>query len=252
MVYLSVMRKFVKILGVLAVAAGLAAAAQGPARAQAALTVVELYTSQGCSSCPPADAFLSDLAERADVLALSFHVDYWDYIGWKDPFASKAFTQRQRAYQGTFRRGYIYTPQMIVQGAFDATGSDRVSINRAISQAGGFPRVRVRIDYRPDGGLDVRIGGGTPGAPMGVWLALFDSLHVTKVRRGENRGRTVRNVNVVRSLVKIGVWTGKRAKILVPAKDLDRGKRDGGAVFIQADRKGPILGAARVVLKDAK
>ena len=114
------------------------ALAQGP-------TVVELFTSQGCSSCPPADAFLGDLAKRQDVLALAFHVDYWDYIGWKDPYADPGHTSRQRDYSSKLGLRYVFTPQMVVQGASSATGSDRTSVLGLIGRDRGQDRLEVKL-----------------------------------------------------------------------------------------------------------
>ena len=136
--------KLKKLALVLVVAAGLGAAAVPAVAGEGALNVVELFTSQGCSSCPPADALLADLADRDDVLALSFHVDYWDYIGWKDPFASPQYTQRQRVYSQVFGKRYVYTPQMVVNGSFEMTGSDR---------AGVLKRIRRRRRRRPGSAL---------------------------------------------------------------------------------------------------
>ena len=105
--------------------------------------VVELFTSQGCSSCPPADALLGELAKRTDVLALGFHVDYWDYIGWKDPYASKLATKRQRQYAETFKLSYVYTPQMVVNGVTESVGSDRAGIEAAVEKAKTRPAARI-------------------------------------------------------------------------------------------------------------
>jgi hypothetical protein len=240
-------------VGVAVGVVGLPFATSG-ALAGSGLTVVELYTSQGCSSCPPADEFLGELAKQPGILPLSFHVDYWDYIGWKDPFAKREFTKRQRAYSGTFRRGYVYTPQMIVHGIFDATGSDRRKVNSAIEKVRNAHRVDIALRRGPSGELIVTIGPGNPRDAVGVWMALYDAVHTTKVKRGENRGRIVKNYNVVRDFSQIGKWDGSATEISVPARRLERdgGKRDGGAVFLQGLDKGPILGAAAIALSAAK
>ena len=208
-------------------------------------TLVELYTSQGCSSCPPADEFLGELVKQPDVIPLSFHVDYWDYIGWKDPFAKPQFTRRQRDYSGQFKRGYVYTPQVIVQGAYDATGSDRSVVENAIVEAKHFENVDVSIERIKDGGMVIAIGE-RKGSSAGVWLAFFDGVHVTRVKRGENRGRTVKSYNVVRSLDRIGEWQGDAMSIPVGKSQMNREAkgRDGCVVFLQSDSKGPVMGVA--------
>ena len=253
MVYLSRMvpriRACRRVTLFLAIAAAGAVTLAVHAWAGSRVTLVELYTSQGCSSCPAADEFLGELAKRPDIIPLSFHVDYWDYIGWKDPFAKPQFTKRQRSYSGQFKRGYVYTPQMIVQGAFDATGSDRSVVENAILEAKHFENVDISIERVKDGGMVIAIGN-RKGSSAGVWLAFFDGVHVTKVKRGENRGRTVKNYNVVRSLDRIGDWQGDAISIPVSKEQMSReGKgRDGCAVFLQADEKGPILGVAELNL----
>ena len=147
-----------KILLVLAMIAPLLGA--GPVRAaDKPLTVVELFTSQGCSSCPPADAFLGELARRDDLVALSEHVDYWDYIGWKDPFASPDLTKRQHEYARLLGLRYVYTPQMVIQGADHVTGSDRAGVLRKIAEAAALPRVAVTARY-----VGERIMVSLPGA----------------------------------------------------------------------------------------
>jgi hypothetical protein len=229
----------------LAAAVGALAVAGSGLCAGSKTTLVELYTSQGCSSCPAADKFLGELAKRPDIVPLSFHVDYWDYIGWKDPFAQPAFSKRQRASSKKFKRGYVFTPQMIVQGSFDATGSDRAQVEEAILKAKHATNVDVAIEKIKDGGMVIAVGSGQGGA-AGVWLVFFDGVHVTKVKRGENRGRVVRNYNVVRSLDRVGDWRGDALSIPVSKEQVSRKARgrDGGAVFLQSDANGPILGVA--------
>ena len=127
----------------------------GPAAgaAEDKLTVVELFTSQGCSSCPPADAILGELSDRGDILALSLHVEYWDYLGWTDPFASAEHTRRQREYARRFGLRYLYTPQMVIQGSLQVTGSDRARVLAGIEESRGGASASLRLGRRDDGGL---------------------------------------------------------------------------------------------------
>ena len=236
----------------LAVAAGLGAAPVPALAAEDALKVVELFTSQGCSSCPPADALLADLADHDDILALSFHVDYWDYIGWKDPFASPLYTQRQRFYRQVFGKRYVYTPQMVVNGAFEMTGSDRAGILERI--AAEAPPDRVSLAMRDDGAgnVTVSVPRAADADPATVWLVVYDNEHVTAVKRGENRGRTIRNRNVVRGLQRIGMWHGQKLELPVMISELSPDGGDSCAVLLQSQRTGRILAAARVALTSAR
>ena len=222
-----------------------------PVAADQNLTVVELFTSQGCSSCPPADKFLGDLAERGDVLALSYHVDYWDYIGWKDPFAKPVHTTRQRSYAGRFGLSYVYTPQMVVHGAAQAVGSDRSAVNTRIKQLQKTLRVPVSLSRQGNNVVvnlpDLPSEHAAPESE--VWMVVFDKKHVTPVKRGENEGRTIDNFNVVRNLVRIGTWNGKAGKMTAALPDGITKAKNGCAVIVQASGTGRILGAARMALK---
>lgn len=229
--------------------AALPVAANAGQKGQSGLTVVELYTSQGCSSCPPADFLLGQLARQSGILALSFHVDYWDYIGWKDPYGSAANTRRQRAYEKTFNRSYVYTPQMVVGGMLEVTGSDTGAVQDGIRRAGlalNIPISLVRDDF---GNLKIAVSGSANPVQSAIWLALFDLTTETRVRRGENRGRTIINHNVVRKFEKIGEWIGRPKTLTVAAAELKQHKGRGCAVFLQNESKGPILGAAAIKLE---
>jgi hypothetical protein len=206
--------------------------------------VVELFTSQGCSSCPPADALLDELAKQSGVLALSFHIDYWDYIGWKDPFASPQYTERQRDYAAKLGLRYVYTPQMVIDGRHDAVGSNRGDVTRAIQQAAGTaPVVAVSLDDT-EGGRAILSAGEAPSGGATVWLVAFDDGHDTPVARGENRGRDLHNSNVVRELRALGTWTGE-AKTFPLDFQAERAEGRGGcAIIVQQGRGGPVLGAA--------
>ena len=208
-------------------------------------TVVELFTSQGCSSCPPADAFLGELSRRPDVIALGFHVDYWDYIGWKDPFASKAFTGRQHAYGQALGRGYVYTPQMVVDGMSHATGSRVNEVERLIAARRDAQRLPVRLMRAGTGRLKVSVGAGGARGPADVWFVTYTRARITDVASGENGGRRLANYNIVRRLTHLGRWTGAPVEFTV---SLGEAEADGCAVLVQAEGHREILGAATEIL----
>lgn len=231
--------------------AALAAALLIPAPAQAGnQVVVELFTSQGCSSCPPADRLLGELAERDDVIALSFHVDYWNYLGWKDPFSSEASTERQRSYAAVFGRRSVYTPQMVIDGSRQGIGSNRDAVLRAIRQARTEARIPVEV-RQPDARTAIVVIGGdaTLEAPATVWLFAFDRRHTTQIRRGENEGVTLTNTQVVRAARRVGKWSGKPASITLPLSMMGIDGQDGGAIVVQPDGGGRIYGAAMFPLR---
>ncbi|NIA71100.1 DUF1223 domain-containing protein [Pelagibius litoralis] len=206
--------------------------------------VVELFTSQGCSSCPPADALLDELADRPGLLALSFHVDYWDYIGWKDPFASAEYTQRQRDYARTLGLRYVYTPQIVVDGRKDLVGSHRRAVTEAIEEAAKRKSV-VDVTLAPDDGGKVSLSAGhAPAEGATVYLVMFDDDHKTDVARGENGGRSIHNANVVREYRKLGRWTGEAMEFSLDIAAARGEGRGGCAVIVQAGTTGPVLGAA--------
>lgn len=211
--------------------------------------VVELFTSQGCSSCPPAEAFLSDLARRDDLIALEYHIDYWDYIGWKDPFAHPRFTRRQRDYAASLGARYVYTPQIVVDGAAHEVGSRREAVENLITAAratrrerAGTESPRVHIHARDDGKLAVTIRGRLSGnRPLNVLLVGFDREHATRVRRGENTGRHLVNSHVVRGFRSLGLWRGGERVILLDPTTL--GSDGGCAVLLQGPQTGHIAAA---------
>ncbi len=206
--------------------------------------VVELFTSQGCSSCPPADALLGELAEQPGLLALSFHVDYWDYIGWKDPFASAQYTQRQRDYAASLNLRYVYTPQIVIDGRHDIVGSHRREVTRTIQKAAKTPaEVKVTLDAE-NGGRAMLSAGKAPQGGATVWLVMFDDSHSTEVARGENRGRELRDSNVVRELRELGTWTGEAMVFPLDMAAARAEGRGGCAVIVQQGRGGPVIGAA--------
>jgi hypothetical protein len=233
------------------VAAGEAGARTGPASSP---TVVELFTSQGCSSCPPADAFLRELSRREDVIALSFHVDYWDYIGWRDPFASEAATARQHAYARALHQRYVFTPEMVIDGMAGVVGSEREKIGRLITRESRRKRLRVRVSVTTAAGgiITVAISEAEYHGTAVVWLMEYDREHVTHVKRGENTGLTLANAHVVREIRRIGSWSGAALEISVPLAELTAESRDGCVVIVQPEEVGPILGAAELSLTGAR
>ncbi len=222
------------------VAAGPRAAAEGP-------WLVELFTSQGCNSCPPADAFLGELARRPDIVALSFHVDYWDYIGWKDRFATRATTDRQRAYARVLKQRYVYTPEMVVEGSAHDTGRDRTVIERLLATAQGRAtrRATPALARTANGGLTVALDAfALDDGAAEVVLALYDRRHATPIASGENQGRTLETFNVVRRLERLAAWDGTANTWTVADADLQPGR--GAAVIVQRADHGPVLGCNKL------
>jgi len=225
---------------VVAALAGLAAfAAPLAARAAERPVVVELFTSQGCSSCPPADVLLGELAKRDDVLALAFHVDYWDRLGWKDPFSSSMATARQRAYAKLLGLRTVYTPQLVVDGHDEMVGSDRRRVAQAIAAAKKAQRTDVTI-AREGGELVVRVPALADAGRTSVQLVAYAPGETTRVRAGENEGRTLVNANIVRSVEALGLAGATPAEWRVPAE-----KGPGFAVLVHGP-DGKVLGAAAI------
>lgn len=216
-----------------------------------AKAVVELFTSQGCSSCPPADELLGKLAKRDDVIALTFPVDYWDYLGWKDTLASPAFSARQRAYARARRDGQVYTPQMVVDGAYHAVGSHSNAVKQTILKslaATKNSRVPMKIWTEGDS-IVITAGDAAPGMrvkPATVWLALVKEAETVKIERGENRGETITYYNVVRELTPVGQWNGKAVTIKLPKHHLMSRGSDSCTVLLQQDTAGPVIAAAQM------
>src|SRR5215469_7390618 len=171
--------------------------------------LVELFTSEGCSSCPPADALLAELANRPDVVALSFHVDYWDRLGWQDPFSSPDATRRQHGYADLLGLATVYTPQIVIDGRWQAVGSDRGEVERALAAARRAPASAQLILSVDHGRVRVALGAGAEDARGSVLLIGFDRQHVDKVERGENQGRSLSHVDVVRGFAEIGRLDGE-------------------------------------------
>lgn len=234
-------------------AAGVAAVAL-PARVGAAASrppvVVELFTSQGCNYCPPADAFLGELARRDDLIAVSLNVDYWDYIGWRDTLASPAFTRRQRDYARFRGDTRVYTPQMIVNGGRHFSGADRKSILAEIDaqqhKAVSAPNIKLADD-----GREVSVHVGKAALPAGagsatIWLTMVQPAATVKILRGENRGREITYHNVVRRMIPIGMWSGQAVAVTLPTAQVFTDGASVCAAFVQIGSVGPIIAATSI------
>lgn len=235
------------LAAVLGVGLFASAAAAGPK------AVLELFTSQGCSSCPPADDLLAEYAAKGDVVALSFSVDYWDYLGWADTLATRDNTARQRAYAAARGDRQVYTPQMVIDGKEHVVGSDRGAVERAIShQAGdtGLP-INIRLTSTEDS-VTVAVDGAPADTPMRgtLWLAVIDAERFVRISRGENTGKTLIYRNVVRKMQRIAMWKGKPVTLDLPRSEMRAAKADGCAVLLQTETDtglpGKMLGAAMI------
>jgi len=210
--------------------------------------VVELFTSQGCSSCPPADRLLGELAHDPSIVAMSLPIDYWDYIGWKDTLAKPRHAARQRFYAKTRGDGDVFTPQVVINGITHAIGSDKGAIEQAIAQSrrdGATLSLPVKLSLA-DGKLNVDVLAADAESPSGeVWLCALGKAIPVAIGRGENTGHTVTYHNVVRRWLKLGDWTGAARTFSVPLADFEAA--DAMAVIVQSgtgDRPGTMLGAA--------
>ena len=247
------MTKILRALTVLIVAGfAVAGGFTHPATAGDPVAVVELYTSQGCSSCPPADAMLGELAKREDVVALSLHVDYWDYIGWKDTFGSAEHVSRQRAYARANSRRTIYTPELVVGGQVHVVGSNPAAVKRALELAHDRARKNLDVSFEQDEEyVTVKVSGSSDDVRRAaVLLFRYDNENTVKIERGENAGKTLAYHNVVREIRRLDTWHGEDLSIMLPIKDLKMGGRNGCAVIVQREGNGSIIGAARLALAE--
>jgi hypothetical protein len=214
--------------------------------------VVELFTSQGCSSCPAADKIIGELARDPSIVALSMPIDYWDYLGWKDTLADARFSARQKAYSRMRGDRDVYTPQVVVNGSAHVIGSDRAGIEGAIgdtTKVDGVMSVPVSMTLTGKQiNVSVPVSSRGPAAMHGeIWIGSISKAVPIAIGRGENRGREVTYYNVVRNLLKVGDWNGSSGSWTVPLENISREGIDAAVVFIQdgnRDRPGPMLGAA--------
>jgi hypothetical protein len=202
--------------------------------------VVELYTAQGCASCGEANAHVAKLAEKPGVLALTLPVDYWDYLGWADTFAKPEFAERQKAYVAKLSLREPYTPQVVVDGMAQASGSKTDKVDQLVAEAGQGPRNPPDIRF-----VGTRVYVGSARAPKGggeVWLVRYDPREQdVAVKSGDNKGQTIPQKNVVRELTRLGAWRGKPVAFRLPAASEDGLKT---AVLVQAGRGGRVIGVA--------
>ena len=201
--------------------------------------VVELYQSQGCSSCPPANANLNAIADRPDVIPLSFAVTYWDQLGWKDTFARPQFTARQWDYAHSAGRGQVATPQMVINGGRQTiVGNNRQQLEASIASARRSAGPQITLT-----GGRVSIGAASSAKPSTVWVVRFDPrVNNVPIRAGENDGRTLPHRNIVRQLTAVGAWSGAASSFALPANPNPIYRT---AVLVQSGRGGPIVAAAR-------
>jgi hypothetical protein len=214
-------------------------------------TVLELFTSQGCSSCPPADKLVGDYAKRDDVLALTFNVDYWDYLGWKDTLGSPENSERQRAYATARGDGQVYTPQIVVNGVDHVVGSNRTAVEAAIKRDGSLP-VSIELKEKDDAITVTVDKNGSKIDHASLWLALFQSEVTVPIARGENTGQTITYSNVVRKLRPIAMWHGDKMSVDLPKSEMTKAHTKRCAVILQDETDsglpGRILGAATLDL----
>ena len=224
----------------------------GTSQDEKPLGVVELFTSQGCNSCPPADALFAEIASRNDVVALAYHVDYWDYLGWKDTLSSKENTERQYDYMRAFGGRSVYTPQAVINGRTHVNGASRDAVAQALEgfkESGEGMRVAVKVSRDGDGIVidagDAPKSGAAP-AKAHVVIVYFQPPQTIEVRKGENNGRKMTYWNAVSGIQTAGMWHGKAQRYELPASEVS--KKGGCAVLLQSVGKdglpGPILGAA--------
>jgi hypothetical protein len=232
-------------------AVALLMAAAAPALAQTSnangkpRSVIELFTSQGCSSCPAADALFVELARDPSLIVLTFPVDYWDYLGWKDTLAHSAFSQRQRGYAKARSDGQVYTPQAIIDGVAHAVGSDKQAMMQIVATHQSTPLpLDVRVE---DNGSQIRIvlsGSANSGS---VWILPVARMRSVAIHRGENKGRDVTYANVVRGMMRIGDWRGEAMSLDVPSSLVRQPDADTYVVLVHSDtgKVGRVIGAAR-------
>jgi hypothetical protein len=215
------------------------------AHAQLRPAVLELFTSEGCSSCPPAEAYVGELARRPNVLALAFHVDYWDDLGWHDRFGLPESVQRQRVYAKALGLSSVYTPQAVIDGRADFVGSDVASIDKRLSEK----RSGVALSVAVHGGeVQIDLGMQERAAPSDVILIAYLRNAVSNIARGENSGRTLTEFNIVRAIRTLGRWDGRMQQYRAALKSLPSDATD-VAVLVQPSGQGPITGAGMCALR---
>ncbi len=216
------------------------------------LVVVELFTSQGCSSCPPADELLARLSRQKNILALGFSVDYWNYLGWKDTLARPDCTIRQKKYNKSLGKSGVYTPQMIIQGRHDVIGSRENLVQNILDQTRTELQAQhpgPRIIFAEHGDMiDLKIGAGVRegDVPATIWVIGYDFERTVNIKKGEMAGQVRKYRNVVQSIKHIGHWTGKEIKLALSKDNMGERQYDGYALILQNKETGPIIAAAKL------
>ncbi|MDX8479089.1 thioredoxin family protein [Mesorhizobium sp. VK24D] len=213
------------------------------------LGVVELFTSQGCSSCPPADEFFAELAAKENIVALAYHVNYWDYLGWQDTLSTKENTDRQYDYMRAFGSRSVYTPQAVINGRSHVNGASRKDVDGALARmdrAGEGMRVGIKVSRTSDRVVIDAGDAGNGPTDAHVVIVYFDPPHMVKIGQGENSGRSLTYWNAVSDIQTAGMWHGKAQRYELPMTEI--AKKGGCAVLLQSVGRdgmpGPILGAA--------
>lgn len=208
--------------------------------------VLELFTSQGCSSCPKADAMLDEMSKRPDAIVLAYHVDYWDYIGWKDTFGSAENSQRQRDYAAAWGSARIFTPQLVVNGKGGLVASKRDKVSSALTGA-SLP-LDVKLTAAPDDMLQISVPAKDGVADAMIWLVTFLDHADVAIERGENEGKKIAYIQIVTGRQVLGMWKADAgAELTLPLSEVLTGRSNGAAILIQEDHDGlpgPIIGAA--------
>jgi hypothetical protein len=229
------------------------------AQAQTATSpvVLELFTSQGCNSCPPADALMQDWLKQPGIIAISLHVDYWDYLGWKDTLGKKGHGVRQQDYARNSGKREVYTPQVVVNGKYMVVGSDRAAVERALEKGRRMPSVTIQAEKaKATGNWQIKVPA-MPGFEGEAKLVLcrYDAQHEVAIERGENSGKTLNYLNVARSWGDLGRWKGQSASYDVPDLTGTDWTRQGAMVMLQivtSEGVGPVLGAVDIKGGDIK
>jgi hypothetical protein len=249
----SLLRLAVAVLALPALAGMTAARADELLSSDKPLGVVELFTSQGCNSCPPADEFFAELAAKPDLVTLSYHVDYWDYLGWQDTLSRKENTERQFEYMRAFNSRSVYTPQAVINGRTHVNGANRGAVDgtlASMAKAGEGMQVGIKVS-RSDDGIMIdtgdAAGGAGPVPNAHVVVVYFDAPQTITIDKGENDGRKLTYWNAVSDIQTAGMWHGKAQRYELPMSEITK-KKGGCAVLLQSVGKdglpGPILGAA--------
>lgn len=213
------------------------------------VVVVELFTSQGCEKCPPANMLMEDLSRDKTVVSLSWHVDYWDFMGWQDTMANPEFTERQKAYNEALGRKGVYTPQAIINGRRQVAGSNKMDLYEIIHDSKASDEMPVTVTFEGNlSSLEIKMNGPETAEGAVIKIIWLKSLQRIKISDGKNAGKTITYVNVVKNVKNIGVFQGEDLTIPLDLNDSDWNGADRIVVLLQMGETGPILGAAKIDL----